>query len=523
MRIQFKLKRLFPFIIIEVNVIINKFDMGNYGKSYNFLTIQTGRYIRLRRWSMGRFAKVIGCCTLFVGVCALTVFAALYDRAPDVNPGTLPEMRTTAYWIALMENPDEVVLTPQAIEKMNRAYELKAKSANPFEGVAQERKARIGSRWSSRVINAPDLLSMSPTALADTVKKVISTKVASLRRGTYGNVAALPYAEREIQAFEDEMALDKVSDQVSLTHGIMVRDSRIRNVPSFLPEQPGITGNGKGRWDMWNIGIVPVCSPVTILHQSLSGEYLLVFCNLKYGWVLAQDVAFATDRQIEEYANPKDFVVCTGDRVQYYADPDCVYSTGWFRMGDRLPLASKSGTNQVKIPFRNFDGQLMPGIAYLRPGSDYNKGFLPYTRRNIVETAFKLLDDPYDWTGGWWGRSHETIYPDIFAVFGFRLPWHGGLFTLFGNNENFTTPKMTEAEQFSIILRNEPFVTLQSCGGHVQLLLGEYNDVPIVFDNHGYSYEDEDGKTLEIRRVNIGIQRLPNYFLRRNVTFLTLN
>ena len=38
------------------------------------------------------------------------VNADLYDRAPDVQPGTIPEMRTPEYWIARMEHPDEVIL-----------------------------------------------------------------------------------------------------------------------------------------------------------------------------------------------------------------------------------------------------------------------------------------------------------------------------------------------------------------------------------------------------------------------------
>ena len=72
------------------------------------------------------------------------------------------------------------------------------------------------------------------------------------------------------------------------------------------------------------------------------------------------------------------------------------------------------------------------------------------------------------------------------------------------------------------ILKNEPFVSIQSCGGHCQLLLGDYKGEPIVFDQHGYGYQDEKGKWLEVRRCNIGDLRLPRYFLTRDVTFLEL-
>ena len=167
-------------------------------------------------------------------------------------------------------------------------------------------------------------------------------------------------------------------------------------------------------------------------------------------------------------------------------------------------------------------GRLIFGSAWLQEDADVSIGCLLYTRRNIVETAFKLLDDPYDWTGGWFGRNHETTYRDIFACFGFELPFHGALFTHFGSNEKVTDPKSDKQEQYRMILSNEPVMTLQSCGGHAQLFLGEYDGKPIVFDQHGYNYEDEDGNILEVRRCCIGDLRLPAYFLTRPVTFLEL-
>src|ERR1700743_3676199 len=40
-------------------------------------------------------------------------------RAPDVLPGTLPEMRTVAYWVAQMQSPDQAILSPARIQQMN--------------------------------------------------------------------------------------------------------------------------------------------------------------------------------------------------------------------------------------------------------------------------------------------------------------------------------------------------------------------------------------------------------------------
>ncbi|MCH8177170.1 MAG: hypothetical protein IIC09_03030, partial [Proteobacteria bacterium] len=75
-------------------------------------------------------------------------------------------------------------------------------------------------------------------------------------------------------------------------------------------------------------------------------------------------------------------------------------------------------------------------------------GWRTYTSKNIVETAFRRLDNNDDWTGAGFGRQHETTYRDIFSVFGFRLPWHGALFTIYGDTKTVVSPDMDRDEQY---------------------------------------------------------------------------
>ena len=472
-----------------------------------------------RRCRVIRLTGRIAAAVFFLGLITLSVFAELYNRAPDVMPGTLPEMKTTEYWIARMKNPDEIILSQDAIERMNTAYEQKVRSSDPFGGVAENRKPDLSYWWPGHVLAMPDFHTMSPAAIADTVRNRIKIQIDYMRSKDFGNALAIKYSGRELDNFEEEMVLDTVGNEVTIRDGISVRTTQLRNIPMLFPHQYGLSENAKTRWDIWNIGIVRVCSPLTVFMPSRSGEYVLVACDEGYGWIRTGDIAFGSKRQLETFTQPKDFMVCTGDHVQFYSDAECRYAAGWFRMGDRLPAASN---NRVTVPVRNSDGSLDSETAYLRNGADVNHGWLPYTRRNVVETAFKLLDNTYDWTGAWFGRQHETTYRDIFAVFGFRLPWHGALFTIFGNNEMVITPEMGKDGQYNNILKNEPFITLQSCGGHAQLFLGDLNGVPIVFDQHGYGYEESTGTYVEVRRCNIGTVAMPTYFLKRNVTFCTL-
>jgi len=55
----------------------------------------------------------------FMGICIMSGYAELSERAPDVLPGTIPDMRNPSYWIARMDDPDGIILTLPEIKRMN--------------------------------------------------------------------------------------------------------------------------------------------------------------------------------------------------------------------------------------------------------------------------------------------------------------------------------------------------------------------------------------------------------------------
>ena len=474
------------------------------------------------------------------------VYGDFYKRAPDVLPGTLPEMRNPEFWIARMEKPDEVVLSPEAIQRMNEDYKRKISSPDPFRGVVKERIPLLDHWWPGFEMAITDLSTMTPQVIADTVKVKIQKEIDYVKGMPFGNALAIEYADWEIDGFVDEMALDLVGNSVEIKHGIAVQTAQLRSVPSFFPMQVGLWENGKTRWDLFGISILKIAKPVTVLHRSRSGEYLFVLCGEGYGWVRSVDIAIGTRERINQFANPENFVVCTGNRVMFYSDESCEYASGYFRMGDRLPLTEDNNTRKISVPVRTSYGALIAGRVWLAEDADVSVGWLPYTRRNVVTTAFKLLDESFDWTGAWFGRSAESPYRDIFACFGFELPFHGNLFTHFGNTERVAIPskgKGADATKtsagygakpsgeavegmYSVILENEPFLTIQTIGGngHSQLLLGEYNGEPYVLDQHGYGYTGEDGTEYEIKRCvieNMGMG-VPAYALPNPIVFCEL-
>jgi len=388
---------------------------------------------------MNRGCAIMLVCMLVCDIFSMNVFADLYERAPDVLPGTLPEMSNPSYWIARMKNPDEVVLILAELLRRNEAFQRRMRSPDPFEGVAPERMP-IPYFYPGLVLYRPDLRSVAPEAVADTVRLRIEQQTDYLRSRDWGNAFAVKYGKEEIDAIEDEMALSRVKARVAIRDGIAVRTCRLRNVPSFYPQQVGTSDTGSHRWDLWSIAILKIGKPVTVLHASKTGEYLLVLCDIGYGWVRSENIAFGDEKEIGKFAEPEHFVVCTGDRVRFYTDETCMYASGWFMMGNRLPLASHNNSRQIQVPVRRIDGRFTTDTAWLSPDADVHVGYLPYTRLNIVVTAFKLLGKPYDWTGELLSWQHETAYTDVFACFGFDLPHRDPLFTFYGDDETVLLP-----------------------------------------------------------------------------------
>lgn len=469
-------------------------------------------------------------------LCSGAAFAEFYNRAPDTLPGTTPEMRNPEYWISKVKNPDAVIMPVNVILAKNADYVKRMSVAEPFKGEDPDRIPKDLDRWPGRFIVPPQIEKLSPAELAKTVKTEIAKDVNFIR-GKYlrevtglkadgqkfGNMLGIEYSTRELDSFENEMALDKVGDSVKPVYGITVVNARLRIVPTLKGEQIGMMENGKTRWDVWNVNLVRIGQPVTVLHASKSGGYVFVMSGEGYGWIRSEEVAFGKKEEIEAYGKSADFVVCTGDIVPFYSDSSCKYASGWMRMGDKLPLASKTTPNIIKAPVRKSNGQFETAPVYLAKDADVSIGYLPYTRRNIAVTSFKLLDNFYDWTMGWYGRNHETTMRDVFACFGFQLPFNAELFTFYGNGDKrVVRPAEGKEAQFKAILDHEPLITIQTCGGgHNHLLLGEYNGEPIVFDTNGYGY-DEGGKRYEVRRQSVSSIYLPEYFLKTPFTIMEL-
>ena len=447
----------------------------------------------------------------------------LYLRAPGVVPGTLPKMRQAYYWVSKMKYPDKVVLTQMEIESWNKDYKEKMANESLLDSLLIQRMNKQFKSRPGLLASIPDISSLSSSELSALIQNMIKSQTDYLRSRVFGNIMAIEYDESELNAIEKEISFDNTKSQVKPRIGITTTESRLHVMPSIMPEYIGLFTNGKARWDLWCLDVLPIGTPIQVLYSSQSAAFFLVLTDRGYGWVRAENIAIGSVADVIAIKESKEFVICTGDREPFYADANCTTFLGWMRMGDRLPLVPNT-TRSVQIPTRNSKGAFIMEKAWLRSDADVHKGYLPYTSRNVAGQAFKLLDNLYDWTGAWYGRNHITVLRDIFRSFGFNLPSNGILLSAYGKRSSIVvSPKEGREAQFSTIFSNEPFLTLQICeNSHSQMYLGNHEGMPIVFDAHGYGYKNEEGYDMELKRWVVGTMLMPDYFLKQDIIFIKL-
>jgi hypothetical protein len=446
----------------------------------------------------------------------------LYLRAPDAVPGTLPEMREEAYWIGKMQSPDQVVLNLDEIQIRNRNYEKYIEDRSLFDSALTQQIDKQLKDRPGLLLQTPDVKSLTTKELSALVASVIKSETDYLRSREFGNIMSIQYSTKELDAIETEISFIPERAQKASRAAITVAQCRLKIIPTIKPEHIGLFTNGKARWDLWNLDVLPVGTPVDVLYTSQTSAYYFVVSPRGYGWVAAEKIAYGLEQDISSFAAGTDFIVCAGDKVPYYADSSGTIFLGWMQMGDRLPL-TKDGKKAVQLPTRNKSGELTMETAWLRSDADVHMGYLPYTRRQVLQQTFKLLDNLYDWTGAWYGRNHVTVLRDIFRSFGFNLPANGTLLSAYGHRSRMVYADEGREAQLKAIFSSEPLLTLQICeNSHSQMYLGNYLGMPIVCDAHGYGYKDAEGNDLELKRWVVGTLEMPDYFLKQDITFVDL-
>jgi len=334
---------------------------------------------------------------VFAALLLLTLgvlFAPGRSSAFETLPNVTPEMLSPDFWTAKLPDPDSLIMDGEAIEAFNRDI----------------------------LHTLPDLvydLTSYPASLDSNQLTEKITRRPFPEEDRYSN--GIKVEQSFYEYLLQQMNLPGIREQNSVTPALTVRRTSIRTFPTAA----------ESRWksrttdfDLFQETAVGPAEPVLLLHQSLDGRWYFVQTYNYNGWMPAADVTLARDRQTWlDYIQPGNFLVVTGNRLKLDNGPDPGME---LTMGTRVPLITEGTahgqTYTILLPARGKDGELEIMTALVPADADVSVGYLPYTRANIIEQAFKILHEPYGWGGLFNGRDCSAFVMDIYKSFGIMLP-----------------------------------------------------------------------------------------------------
>ena len=414
-------------------------------------------------------------------------------------PGVADAMLKADFWLAKLSSPRQVVLEPAGIVAFNRAivqalpqvvedldgFPLAVDRASLRQWLAADRLPRGQERYSDGTL---------------------------LTAGFYDQL-------------ERNLNLQAIRDANPVSWGFVVRRSDLRTFPT---DAAASEDDESDDFDLFQETAVNIAEPLAVLHRSADGKWLYVQLVNYRGWLRADDVALAADRQNWQARRELPFVVITGTKV---APRDAVMGkpvADWRAgMGAKLPFfGMKKEGYQVEIPRRDAQGAVIWQKAWIHGKADVSVGYLPYTRANILRQAFKMLGEHYGWGGLNEGRDCSSFIMDIYNVFGIRAPRNADQQEAVPGRRIVLRGIGDVASRYALLTQASPGATLHM-RNHVMLYLGEHNGKHYAIHSLG-SYGDasrprSDGSLprIGVMQIVVGDLDLPLRSGRRFIEVLT--
>ena len=412
-------------------------------------------------------------------------------RAPLALPGTTGEMNNPEFWISRVKDPDRVIIPDAHIADFNREIALRAIGDDHPYAKHIEKLEKDGS-----VFNRMNPLGVGPSYPVNDVRNRLNENIARLEKKTYFDRWALPITDDKKSAIIEELNLNELPETIKPRKAMVVGHTSVRLYPT---DEPGYLM--KIYLDDFNVTSIDRGMAAAVLHESKSGAFLFVMTPVAWGWVRATDIAYAPEKEIRAFQTMERFITVTGHKIPLYADSPLAIHSGYLYLGERLPMNGKSADGyRVKVPVRRFDGTLAYEEGHLRKSDLVHDGWLPFTQRNAITVAFRLLGRQYGWHDSWDERDCGGIMRVIFGCFGMELPRYWSYQQACLKHASFVGNIEDIAEKNRRLTDMPAGITFTGTTGHIGLYLGSVEGKPYVLHECGWNYK-RDGKEYKMARV----------------------
>ncbi|WP_286233946.1 SH3 domain-containing protein [Thalassotalea sediminis] len=325
--------------------------------------------------------------------------------------------------------------------------------------------------------------------------------------------------------------LKNVKETQTTKWGLAVKRSSLRTFPTHDRVFNSAMDTDLDRFQ--ETGIFPG-EAVAIIHESADQQWLLVRSYNYLAWVPKEAIAIGSKNEITRFMQAEDFIVVTGDKVfTNFVPNNNRISQVQLDMGVKLPLVNADdlggelhgqnpfASHVVRMPVRNEKGTLAFSLALIAKSQDISIGYLPFTKENIINQAFKFLGERYGWGHDYNARDCTGFVGEVYKTFGIVMPrnstWQGK--SQYGINVNFNKASTIE-EKLSAINSLE-VGDLLYIPGHVVMFLGYDQGKPyVIHDVKGMSYFDQNNQYYRGTLNGVSVTPLLPLQLSKNTSYI---
>jgi len=328
---------------------------------------------------------------------------------------------------------------------------------------------------------------------------------------------------------------DGIPDEIRVEWGMLVKREDVKAFPTdtvFAEESEAID------FDLFQLTILPVGSPVVILHQSKNGKWYYIQSMISKGWVKKENIALAKNKkEVFDYANSDKYLMVTESRIETEPNPFIKeISNILFQMGDKIPLIefdeipesipinnlhaqSPHGCYVVKIPVKDEEGYLRFRLALIARSNDICEGYLSYTRGNIIRQAFNLLGERYGWNGMFKRRDCSQFIMNVYKTMNIIIPSYTRMQEegAAGKSIEFSGSVQRRESVLSKLQPGDPI----HLKGHVAMYLGKVGENHyIIHSGSGYGIKSKDGRIKQVTVHGIFISEVHQLLMSEEKSYL---
>jgi hypothetical protein len=373
---------------------------------------------------------------------------------PPVPPGPLlltsvrEEMLSPDYWINKLPEPDKPIKTAEELKVFNEDIHAMIK-------------------------DCVDVFRLGASKSGSSIKKFIEYQYKAVRgRGLYdlqNNVVPPAYFDKNIK---DNLNLEAIPSSIKIKYGVASHPVRVRSLPTEIKL---MEKKDDPEFDVLQYTRLKVWDPVAIYHTSKDGKWVFLQSAYIRGWAEASGIVVSNTETLKKKLSK--ILVVTGESVIIYKDPGLTERRVRASMGTRLALDEKrDGLYVIPMPARGKNGQAIFVKGYISAKADVSPHYLPFTQRNIITQAFKLLGARYGWAGMYYGRDCSGFIQDVFLPFGIDMPRGSEGQTYVGTQLGHFEYKGDMETRAQTLQNATPGITLLRMPHHQMIYLGQENN-----------------------------------------------